>query len=72
MNDSNSDAAESRLTEIKLCNMIARLYELQREFVRLAEPGSDSLACFDNGIFDCVTACTGAIAERIKHSVLRA
>ena len=70
-NDPKPDPASAREREIQMCNMIIRLYELQRDFIQVAEPDSDSLECFDNGIFDCVTACTGAIAERLKHEVLK-
>lgn len=73
MNDtSTKDIPTPRALELKMCEIIERLYELQRDFTQVAAIGSDSLASFDNGIFDCVTACTGVIAERLKNAVLKA
>lgn len=59
--------ARSREVESTLCEIMSRLYELQREFDRVAPP--DVTVEFDNGIVDCVTACTRAVAEHIRSTV---
>lgn len=59
--------ARSREVETKMCEIISRLYELQQEFDRVAPP--DVTVEFDNGIVDCVTAGTSAVAEHIRSTI---
>lgn len=59
--------ARSREVESTLCEIMSRLYELQREFDRVAAP--EITTEFDNAIVDCVTACASAVAEHIRSTV---
>lgn len=54
--------------ESRMCDIIARLYELQRDFDSWAAP--EMTTEFDNAIIDCVNACTTVAAERIRLQVL--
>lgn len=67
-NDSKPDPARLRDMETQMCNIITRLYELQRDFDSWAAP--EMTTEFDNAIVDCVNACTNVAAEQIRLQVL--
>ena len=52
---------------IKMCELIARLYSIRREFETLEGVEPACITSFSNAIGDSIGSCTEAITGRIQH-----
>lgn len=62
--------SEDRAAIMKMCDLIARLYLIRREFESLEGVEQDCISCFSNAIGDSIGSCSEAITHRIEHSVM--
>lgn len=62
--------SEDRAAIMKMCDLIARLYLIRREFESLEGVEQDCISCFSNAIGDSIGSCSEAITSRIQNATM--
>ena len=72
MNDTSpKDLPAPRELELKMCEIIERLYQIQHEFDTSIPVNQDTMYHFDNAILDCVCVCTNTVTEHIRSRIIK-